>query len=103
MHYVASPTLIEEMLVSRADAFRRDEMVSKALAGPVERETLFFSEGAEWKWQRRALSPAFRHENILALVPHFVSLRAGAGAGMACLEQGATVDISTPCRARLSP
>ncbi|ATQ69311.1 cytochrome P450 [Methylosinus trichosporium] len=93
MHYVASPALIEELLVSRADAFRRDEVVSRALAGPVERDSLFFSEGAEWKWQRRALSPAFRHENILALVPHFSRCAQAQAQEWRDLEQGASVDI----------
>jgi cytochrome P450 len=93
MHYVTSPALIEELLVSRADAFRRDVVTSAALAGPVERDSLFFSEGAEWKWQRRALSPAFRHENLLALVPHFTHCAQAQAEAWRGLAQGASVDV----------
>jgi cytochrome P450 len=41
------------------------------LSGPFNRNSLFFAEGADWKWQRRAVAPAFRHDNLLALVPSF--------------------------------
>lgn len=92
MHYVTSPEMIEEVLVSRADAFRRDDITSNALAGPIERETLFFTDGVEWKWQRRALAPAFRHENLLALVPDFVRCAQARAEQWRALEQGAVID-----------
>jgi cytochrome P450 len=94
MHYVVSPELIEELLVSRADAFRRDEIAGKALRGPVEGDTLFFSEGAEWRWQRRAISPAFRYENILALVPFFARCAQAQAEEWRRLGDGATVEIT---------
>lgn len=94
MHYVVSPELIEELLVTRAEAFRRDDIASKALRGPVEGDTLFFSEGAEWKWQRRAISPAFRYENILALVPFFVGCARAQAAEWRRLGDGAEVEIT---------
>ncbi len=65
------PDCIEEMLVARAELFPRDTMTVRSLSAPVSRESLFFAEGANWKWQRRAVAPAFRHDNLLALVPTF--------------------------------
>jgi cytochrome P450 len=59
------------MLVVRAELFPRDKMTVRSLSAPVNRESLFFAEGANWKWQRRAAAPAFRHDNLLALVPTF--------------------------------
>jgi cytochrome P450 len=70
-HYLTDPDLIEEMLVARADAFGRDILTTAALSANITENALFFAEGAEWRWQRRALAPAFRHENLLALVPRF--------------------------------
>jgi len=70
-NFLTDPELIEEMLITRANAFTRDFMTARALSGPVNRNSLFFAEDADWKWQRRAVAPAFRHENILALVPTF--------------------------------
>jgi cytochrome P450 len=37
---------------------------------------MFMAEGAEWKWQRHAVSPAFRHDKLLALVPGFSAMAA---------------------------
>ena len=68
---LTDPECIEEMLVARAELFPRDKMTVRSLSAPVSRESLFFAEGANWKWQRRAVAPAFRHENLLALVPTF--------------------------------
>ena len=59
------------MLVARAELFPRDKTTVRSLSAPVSRDSLFFAEGADWKWQRRAVAPAFRHENLLALVPTF--------------------------------
>lgn len=69
--YLNDPELIEEMLITRAEAFGRDTLTTAALSANISDEALFFTEGAEWRWQRRALAPAFRHENLLALVPVF--------------------------------
>jgi cytochrome P450 len=68
---LTDPGLIADMLVTRADLFERDQLQVRALAVDVNRDSLFFAEGGHWKWQRRAVAPAFRHEHILALVPTF--------------------------------
>ena len=67
--FLTDPECIEEMLVARAELFPRDKTTVRSLSAPVNRESLFFAEGANWKWQRRAAAPAFRHDNLLALVP----------------------------------
>ena len=68
---LTDPAGIEEMLVARAEFFARDETTVRSLSAPVTRGSLFFAEGANWKWQRRAVSPAFRHDDLLAMVPTF--------------------------------
>src|SRR5262249_27035298 len=69
--WLTDPDCIEEMLVTRAEFFTRDKMTVRALSSPVNKGSLFFAEGTNWKWQRRAVAPAFRHDNLLALVPTF--------------------------------
>jgi cytochrome P450 len=69
--WLSDPDCIEEMLVTRAEYFPRDKMTVSALSIPVNRGSLFLAEGTNWKWQRRAVAPAFRHDNLLALVPTF--------------------------------
>jgi cytochrome P450 len=69
--WLTDPDCIEEMLVTRAEFFTRDKMLVRALSSPVNKDSLFFADGTNWKWQRRAVAPAFRHDNLLALVPTF--------------------------------
>ncbi len=71
--YLTDPELIEDMLIGRPEAFGRDRLTTAALSANIAEDALFFSEGADWRWQRRALAPAFRHENLLTLVPAFAN------------------------------
>lgn len=92
-HFLTDPELIEEMLVSRAEEFRRDDMTAQALAGAINRDAIFFAEGAEWKWRHRALAPAFRHENIMALVPIFADCAEAQSKIWRSAPAGAQVDV----------
>ncbi len=71
---VSDPALIHDILVERAELFRRSDMARQLLSPMLGATSLFMAEGAEWKWQRRAAAPAFRHEKLLALVPTFSSM-----------------------------
>src|SRR6266496_1992315 len=44
---------------------------SSPMLGPT---SLFMAEGGDWKWQRRAVAPTFRHDKLLALVPTFSTI-----------------------------
>ena len=68
---VSEPELIHDILVARADLFRRSDMARQLLSPMLGTTSLFMAEGADWKWQRRAAAPTFRHEKLLALVPTF--------------------------------
>lgn len=70
--FLTDPELIEDVLVKRADLFVRDQFSSRAMSSILDRRSMFLAEGADWRWQRRAVAPAFRYENLLALVPNFV-------------------------------
>lgn len=91
--YLTDPELIEEMLIARPEAFGRDTITSAALSANIADDALFFSEGAEWRWQRRALAPAFRHENLLALSPTYVRCAKAQCAAWRQTEPGAPVDV----------
>jgi cytochrome P450 len=69
--YLTDPDLIEEVLVARPELFGRDLAAIQAFSNILSKRGLFLSEGADWRWQRRAVSPAFRHEKLLGLVPVF--------------------------------
>ncbi|ATQ69587.1 MULTISPECIES: cytochrome P450 [Methylosinus] len=91
---IADPTLIEEALVARAEAFERDRFQTRALTNDVNRASLFFAEGADWRWQRRAAAPAFRHDNLLALVPTFARCGADLAKEWRRANDGAVRDVA---------
>jgi cytochrome P450 len=35
----------------------------------IGRTSLFLADGPDWRWQRRAVAPIFRHEMLLSFVP----------------------------------
>jgi cytochrome P450 len=71
---LCDPDLIGEMLVEKADNFERDNVTRRAFAPTIGRNSLFLAEGAEWRWQRRAVAPIFRHEALMSFVPVFASM-----------------------------
>jgi len=71
---VSVPELIHDILVVRAELFRRDDLAQRLLSPLLGTTSLLTAEGPDWKWQRRAVAPTFRHEKLLALVPAFNSV-----------------------------
>jgi cytochrome P450 len=70
---VCDPDLIGEILVDKPDAFERDIVTRRSFAPMIGRTSLFLAEGADWRWQRRAVAPIFRHEMLLSFVPIFAA------------------------------
>ena len=83
---ICDPGLMQAVLLDQADAFGRSELQQRAFR-PLAGEGLLVAEGAEWRRQRRAAAPAFRHEALRRMVPAFAAaaeasaarLRAAAG------------------------
>jgi cytochrome P450 len=73
---ICDPKLIQDVLVDRADVFRLDPVSRRTLATFTGESSIFLAEGAEWRWQRRAVAPTFRHEALLSFVPVFAEMAA---------------------------
>ena len=71
---VAEPDLIGEILVGKADAVLRDPMTRRAFAPAIGAKSIFLAEDADWRWQRRAVAPIFRHEMLMSFVPIFSAM-----------------------------
>ena len=71
---VCEPEVIGEILVEKADAFGRDPATRRSFKPVVGENSIFVADGAEWRWQRRAAAPIFRHETILSFVPLFAAM-----------------------------
>lgn len=77
---VSTPELATEVLSERADDFPHGELLDR-LFRPVWGRGIFVSEGAEWRWQRRAAAPAFRPAHMHALAPVMASAAEAVAAG----------------------
>ena len=71
---VADPDLIGQVLAAKAEAFLRDPVTRRAFAPAIGANSIFLAEDAEWRWQRRAVAPIFRHETLLSFVPIFTAM-----------------------------
>jgi cytochrome P450 len=71
---VSDPKIIQEILVEKAEAFGRDPTTRRSFAPVIGDTSLFLAEGADWRWQRRAVAPIFRHETLLSFVPIFATM-----------------------------
>ncbi|MFZ1195111.1 MAG: cytochrome P450 [Pseudolabrys sp.] len=71
---VSDPDIIQELLVDEAEAFGRDPTTRRSFAPVIGNTALFLAEGADWRWQRRAVAPIFRHETLLSFVPVFAAM-----------------------------
>jgi cytochrome P450 len=71
---VSDPNIIQEILVEKAEAFGRDPATRRSFAPVIGNTSLFLAEGADWRWQRRAVAPIFRHETLLSFVPIFATM-----------------------------
>ena len=70
----SDPDIIQDILVEKAEAFGRDPTTRQSSAPVIGDTSLFLAEGADWRWQRRAVAPIFRHEALLSFVPIFAGM-----------------------------
>jgi len=73
---ICDPDLIHEMLVEKADLVGRSAITNRIFAPVLGETSLFVTEGADWRWKRRAVTSTFRHETLLSFVPVIAAMAA---------------------------
>ena len=73
--WVMGPALLKAVLLDEREKFGK--LTQIRLLSPLLGRGLLTSEGAEWKWQRQACAPMFRHQDLLGFVPVFVRAAQG--------------------------
>lgn len=68
--WITAPALVKTVLLDEREKFQKLSQIR--LLSPLLGRGILTSEGAEWKWQRQASAPMFRHQDLLAYVPTFV-------------------------------
>ena len=67
-HMVQGPEALKQIFLDNVENYPKSEVVIRMLR-PAVGESLFTSEGSNWRWQRRAISPVFTARNVTALAP----------------------------------
>ncbi len=67
-HMVMEPGALKRILLDKVDAYPKAPIMKRMLT-PAIGQSLFTTEGAEWRWRRRAVAPVFAHRNVVELTP----------------------------------
>ncbi|MDP5307163.1 cytochrome P450 [Paracoccus spongiarum] len=89
-HMVMDPESLRQILKERVEDYPKS-VTTKLILKPAVGESLFVAEGAHWRWQRRALAPAFAHRHVTALGP--VMTAAAEASCRRLLAAGGPVDV----------
>jgi cytochrome P450 len=99
IYFVYDPRAIEEILLKKADTFRKD--YTSRLLSRVVGNGLLLSEGETWRRQRRLVQPAFHHQQLQSYAALMVGAieramagwRGGEGRDVHADMMGVTLDI----------
>ncbi|HEY6965988.1 MAG TPA: hypothetical protein VI229_00845, partial [Burkholderiales bacterium] len=58
--WITSPALVKAVLLDEREKFQKLSQIR--LLSPLLGKGILTSEGADWKWQRQASAPMFRHQ-----------------------------------------
>jgi cytochrome P450 len=79
LYFVADPAVIDEILVKKAEAFRKDR--TSRLLGRVVGKGLLVNEGEPWRRQRRLIQPAFHQRHLQSYASLMVAAVQRAASG----------------------
>lgn len=89
-HMVQGPEGMKHVFLDNVQNYPKSEVMIRMLRSAVG-ASLFTSEGAQWRWQRRAIAPVFAARNVTALAP--VMTRTAERATTRLLENQAPSEI----------
>ena len=67
-HMVQGPEGMRRIFLDNVGNYPKSEVMIRMLR-PAVGSSLFTAEGAQWRWQRRAIAPVFTARNVAALAP----------------------------------
>ena len=81
-HMVQGPEALKRIFLDNVANYPKSEVMIRMLRSAVG-ASLFTSEGAHWRWQRRAIAPVFSSRNVRALAPMMTETAERASARLA--------------------
>lgn len=94
VEFIMDPALVEEVLVTKAEIFRKAPIIQRTIAPAVGEDSIFTAHGAQWRWQRRAAAPSFRNDRILSFVPIFAAAAEATVDRLLLHSHGGEVDLA---------
>ena len=100
-HMVQGPEGMRHVFLDNVDNYPKSEVMIRMLRSAVG-ASLFTSEGADWRWQRRAIAPVFAARNVDTLAPMMTATaeracarleKAGGSAELVTEMLSATFDV----------
>ena len=89
--FVSGPDLIKQVLLDEAENFEKGVIMRRALQ-PALGDAILTSDGAKWRWQRRAAAPLFRQDNVQRVVPLMIACAERTRERWRALPAGAEID-----------
>ncbi len=106
-HMLADPAGYRRVMSDNLANYPKSEIMRRMLR-PAIGDSLFNAEGADWRWQRRAVAPVFTHRNVVALAPAMTataeraSARLGRGRRAEMVHEMLTATFDVICDVALS-
>ena len=89
MAFFTGSEALKILLHSRANEFPKGRLQVDILE-PIFGDAMISAEGKEWKWQRSAAAPLFRHDQLLQYASVMSAAAEGVVAKWRCAEPGST-------------
>lgn len=89
-HVISDPEGMMDVLARHSDKFTKTA-VDERILGPATKEGLLSVHGEQWKRQRRAVAPIFRHRHMADLAPIITQCLDGF---IAALADGVTLELN---------
>lgn len=89
--WISAPDLVKAVLLDNRETFQK--LVQIRLLSPLLGKGILTSEGDDWKWQRQASAPMFRHQELMRFVPTFVDATKTLATRWQHPKSGAVQDI----------
>jgi len=90
--WLTDPDGLKTVLLEQPENFPKG-FVQKRVLRPITGDGLLTSEGAHWKWQRRAAAPQFTPGKTLAFVPIFATAAATALDRFRAMDESGRIDV----------
>jgi cytochrome P450 len=106
-HMLADPAGYRRVMSDNLANYPKSEIMRRMLR-PAIGDSLFNAEGADWRWQRRAVAPVFTHRNVVALAPAMTATaeraaaRLGRGRRAEMVHEMLTATFDVICDVALS-